>query len=191
MYYHASSIGGIKVLQPHATDGDIPLIYFSTKRENVLVYLSNAIEKFCKENGFEHHGEWTKWGPYGFDENGILILQEYYPNALIETYDNVSSYIYSAKELEKCDGHTKIPFAETTDKPVEVFECEYVENAYREILSATDKGLIKLLRYDELSPSMHNWLKNTIRKQYQSATDSPDYRFFLKHKFADILHDIT
>ena len=51
MYYHASSIGGITRLEPRISNHGIPLIYFSQKRENVLVYLCNAIEKFCKETG--------------------------------------------------------------------------------------------------------------------------------------------
>ena len=42
MYYHASSIGGITRLEPHISNHGLPLIYFSTKRENVLVYLSNS-----------------------------------------------------------------------------------------------------------------------------------------------------
>jgi len=62
------------------------------------VYLSNAIEKLCKESGYVHVGSWHKWGPYGFTRDGILTLQEYYPGALWETYKNVSAYIYSAED---------------------------------------------------------------------------------------------
>jgi nicotinate-nucleotide pyrophosphorylase len=51
MYYHASQVGGIKQLEPRISNHGVPLIYFSKKRENVLVYLSNAIEKYCKETG--------------------------------------------------------------------------------------------------------------------------------------------
>ena len=45
MYYHASQVEGIKQLEPRVSDHHIPLVYFSTKRENTLVYLGNAIEK--------------------------------------------------------------------------------------------------------------------------------------------------
>lgn len=86
MYYHASQTVGIKALETRISNHEIPLVYFSTKRENVLVYLSNSIEKFCKETGFEYFGEWQKWGPYGFEKDGRLQIQEYYPNALIDTY---------------------------------------------------------------------------------------------------------
>lgn len=71
MYYHASQIGGIIMLEPRVSNHGVPLIYFSKKRENTLVYLSNAVEKYCKETGFEHSGTWQKWGPYGFTKDGI------------------------------------------------------------------------------------------------------------------------
>ena len=41
--YHASQIVGIKILEPRVSNQNIPLIYFSGKRENTLVYLSNAV----------------------------------------------------------------------------------------------------------------------------------------------------
>ena len=52
MYYHASSVKGITQLTPQSSNHGIPLVYFSTKRENVLVYLSNSIEKYCMKPAF-------------------------------------------------------------------------------------------------------------------------------------------
>ena len=60
MYYHASQTPKIKELKPRISNHNKPLIYFSNKRENVLVYLSNAIEKYCKENNFNYNGIWSK-----------------------------------------------------------------------------------------------------------------------------------
>lgn len=62
MYYHASSVKGITQLTPQSSNHGIPLVYFSTKRENVLVYLSNSIEKYCAETGFSYDGKCQKWG---------------------------------------------------------------------------------------------------------------------------------
>ena len=79
MYYHASQTADIKALEPRVSNHNRPLIYMSTKRENALVYLRNAIEKCCREHGFAHEGKWHKWGPYGFTKEGLLSLEEYYP----------------------------------------------------------------------------------------------------------------
>ena len=49
MYYHASKTAGLVCLEPRVSNHGIPLVYLSSKRENVLVYLSNAVEKFCRE----------------------------------------------------------------------------------------------------------------------------------------------
>lgn len=45
MYYHASATGGIQYLKPQISNHKIPLVYFSLKRENALIYLSNAVER--------------------------------------------------------------------------------------------------------------------------------------------------
>ena len=135
MYYHASSIGGITRLEPRISNHGIPLIYFSQKRENVLVYLCNAIEKFCKETGFE----------------------------------------------------VQIPDAATSSEPVTVTGVEYVPDAYEAILEAERKGLIRIERYEEMSEEKRAWLERTIRKEYEDAEESPDYRYFLEHKFPECI----
>lgn len=187
MFYHASSIKGIVTLQPRISNHHIPLLYFSTKRENVLVYLSNAVEKFCRENGFSYSGVWQKWGPYGFDTDGIQRLEEYYPHALVDTYKGVSGYIYSADHVEDSGFQTQIPYAVTSEKPVTVLQCEYIPDAYEAILDAEKRGLIRITRYEALSREMHEWNKKTIREEYKNAFDHPEYRFFLKGKFGEIL----
>ena len=49
----------------------------SQKRENTLVYLSNAVEKFCIENNIPHSDKIHKWASYGFSSEGLLVLEEY------------------------------------------------------------------------------------------------------------------
>ena len=88
MYYHASPAEGIRQLEPRISNHGIPLIYFSKKRENVLVYLSNAVEKYCRETGFEYSGRWQKTeGKKGFDTS-INRLQE-------QCYVIISNFVYT------------------------------------------------------------------------------------------------
>lgn len=184
MFYHASQIGGITILEPRISNHNTPLVYFSAKRENVLVYLSNAVEKFCKETGFIHNGKWHKWASYGFDIDGTLRLDEYYPNAIEDTYKNVSGYIYSAEVIDEYEDNFNIIDAVATPKSVAVTNIEFVEDAYLEILKAVDTGLIKIRRYEDMDNKMLDWIETTIKKEYTEATNEPDYRYFLKAKFS-------
>lgn len=187
MYYHASPTGGIAQLEPHISNHGVPLIYFSRKRENVLVYLSNAIEKYCKETGFSYHGKWQKWGPYGFNQDGRLRLEEYYPNALISTYQGVSGYIYSTEAITDSGFAVRIPDAATSSIPVKVLHTEYVPDAYQAILQAEQEGLITILRYAEMSDKKREWIERTIKDEYEGAAEHPEYRHFLERNFPHIL----
>ncbi len=190
MFYHASPVKGIVQLEPRVSNHSVPLIYFSRKRENVLVYLSNAIEKYCRETGFAYDGPWHKWGPYGFTEEGIQRLEEYYPNALENTYKGVSGYIYSAEEITDSGFQVQIPDAAVSSLPVPVTGVEFVPDAYEAILQAEKDGLIVIRRYEEMTDKVKAWNERTIREEYQSAADHPEYRHFLRGCFPEILKDI-
>ena len=190
MFYHASPVKGIVQLEPRISNHGVPLIYFSRKRENVLVYLSNAIEKYCRETGFAYDGSWHKWGPYGFTAEGIQRLDEYYPNALENTYKGVSGYIYSAEEIVDSGLQVQIPDAAVSSRPVPVTGVEFVPDAYEAILQAEKDGLIVIRRYEEMTDKMKAWSERTIREEYQSAADHPEYRHFLRGCFPDILKDM-
>lgn len=188
-YYHASEEGGITQLKPRMSEHQIPLVYFSTRRENVLVYLSNAVKRYAVENGFRYAGKWKKWATYGFDQDGVQRIEEYYPNALADTYQGVGGYIYYARHVESCGSQIQIPNVVASEKPVYVDGCERIPDAYDAILAAQKQGLIRITRYGELSEAMRQWLAKTIREEYRNACDHPEYRFFLKGKFGDLLRE--
>lgn len=183
MYYHASQTKDIKVLEPRVSNHNEALIYFSSKRENVLVYLSNAVEKFCKESKFKYDGIWLKWAAYGFTKDGILEIQEYYPNAFYETYKGVSGYIYTVDYIDDMEKQKDIPFAYNTNKSVRVTSYEYIADAYEEILKEIKKGNLVLKKYDDFKKKHNNWIVNTMQKEYDKSSDHPEYRHFLINKF--------
>ena len=183
LFFHASPIKGIEILEPRISNHGVPLIYFSTKRENVLVYLSNAVEKYCKETGFNYSGKWTKWGPYGFNKDGKQRLEEYYPNALLDTYNGVSGYIYAVETITDSGFQLQIPNAATSSASTPVKHCEFVPDAYEAIIAAEKDGLITILRYEDSSAKQLEWIERTIRAEYENAVDKPDYRHFIEGKF--------
>lgn len=193
MYFHASQIGKIKTLEPRILNHNIPLIYFSDKRENVLVYLSNAGEKVCKEGRFTFDGLWYKWGSYGFEKDGRLRFEEYYPNALEDTYKGIEGYIYLCSKIDpyqKLD--IKIPNTFITAQKTTVDNCEFIPDAYNEMINAEANGLITILRYNEFISNIkrREWLKKTIIDEYRNNSAHPDYRFFLESRFSAIInHD--
>ena len=187
MYYHASSIGDIKELEPRISNHGMPFIYFSKKRENVLVYLSNAIEKYCKETDFQYDGIWQKWAAYGFNKDGRQRIEEYYPNALEKTYKGVSGYIYMVENIEETDFQTKIPDAATCSKAVKVSDVEFIPDAYEAILEAESKGLLTIIRYEEMTDAMKEWNRKAIKKEYEDAVEHPEYRHFLKGNFPEYI----
>ena len=187
MYYHASPVKGITLLEPRVSNHGVPLVYFSKKRENVLVYLSNAIEKYCRETGFSYDGPWQKWGPYGFGPDGRLRLAEYYPNALVSTYQGVSGYIYSAPAIAASGFPLQIPDAAASQAPVKVSGAEWVPDAYAAILQAEGDGLITIRRYEEMTEKDRAWNEKTIRKEYEGAAAHPEYRHFLEGNFPGII----
>ena len=151
-----------------------------------MVYLSNAVEKHCKVTGFEHRGKWHKWASYGFEPDGTLRIDEYYPNEIEDTYKGVSGYIYSAESVYENESSINISNAVSTSIPVAVTGVEFIEDAYAEIMKATESGLIKIRRHEYMSPKMLEWIENTIRNEYVQAENEPDYRCFLKAKFGFI-----
>ena len=187
MFYHASPIGGITRLEPRISIHGIPLVYFSRKRENVLVYLSNAVERYCRETGFAYEGRWRKWGPYGFGADGWMRIEEYYPDALISTYQGVSGYIYVAENIPDPGPALEIPDAVTSRSSVKVRGAEFVPDAYEEILRAERQGLVTILRYDQMPAKTREWLVRTVRAEYESAADHPEYRHFLLGRFPSVI----
>lgn len=185
MFYHASPIHCIEVLEPRVSNHGEPRVYLSRKRENTLVYLSNAVEKYCRETGFTQEGPWYKWASYGFYE-GKLRLDEYYPNAVQDTYKGVSGYIYAAETVPGGEAQEDIPDAVITSQPVPVLGCEYVPDAYEAILEAAEAGCILIRRYEEMPDAMLAWIDSCIKEQYEKSKDFPTYRHFLQGKFPEI-----
>ncbi len=181
MLYHASQTPNIQMLEPRISNEGVPRIYFSDKRENVLVYLSNAVEKTCRENGFVHNGKWQKWASYGFTKDGRLQFEEYWENALADTYQGVSGYIYTVAQTDAVTRFEKIHNCFYAETPQRVLACAYIPDALEALLEAEREGKIRIQRYTDLSVKMHKWLYDTTVKEYRTA--APDYRYFLEQKF--------
>ena len=182
MFYHASSTADIKTLIPFSSGHGTPLVYFSSKKENTLVYLSNPVEKYCKEIGFESSDRYYRFMSYRFMKNNMLEVLEYWPNALEETYAGVSGYIYAASQLP----NTKpmdIPYVTASETPVTIETIEYVPDAYLAIKQAEKEGKIKIVRYHENNADSLDNIKKLVCREFEKAQTIPEYKIFLEAKF--------
>ena len=186
MFYHASNAAGIQTLIPHASGHGKPLVYFSAKKENTLVYLSNPVEKYCKEIGFEPSERYYRFMSYRFTEGNVLEILEYWPNALEETYAGVSGYIYATSHIQSTQT-MDIPYIIASETPVTIESFEYVPDAYLAIKQAEEKGKIKIARYQENSADSLDKIKKLVFREYEKAQSIPAYKAFLEAKFYNFL----
>ena len=182
MYYHASNIGGLKVLKPHISNHGKSWVYFSSKRENILVYLSNAVEKHIKDKHNRALKKYEKWASYGITEDGRVRIEEYYPNAMIETFKGASGYIYSVNNIADPKPLRGIKDVYVTQDEVNVDAYEYVADAYEEMIKAEQQGKIVIERFETITDKKREWIEKSILNEYNN-TDNEDYKEFLLDKF--------
>ncbi len=183
MYYYASQTPDLNALPLDAANGN-PLV-LSSKKENVLAGLSNAIEKYCQEAGYAYSPDWSTWKPQGFDGNGIFCLEEYYPDAISDTYKGVSGYIYQVDAIPgACEQkNTQDGLQVTGSGSIPVCGCDFIPDAYEAILDAANKGAIRLLRFENMSGNTKKIIASLVKGDYDSMADIPAYRSFLEEKF--------
>lgn len=183
MYYHASKIGDLAVLKPFVSNHKKKYIYFSDKRENVLIYCSNPIEKYCKENKIDFGEKYTWLAPYGFDRNGTFCYEEYCPNLLYESYYGTSGYIYSTKSdlgMKPLKDIRNVYINENEVKPDKV---EYIENVYDEIIKAEKDGKIKIFRYEDISEERKAKNNKMILDYYLNECKSKSEKYYYENHF--------
>jgi len=128
-------------------------------------------------------------GAYGFTADGRQRIEEYCPNALVNTYKGVSGYIYRAESITDSGLTIQIRDAAASSEPVEVSGVEFVPDAYEAILQAERDGLIDILRYEDMPEAMREWRERTIQKEFENAVEQPEYRHFLRGNFPDIIKE--
>ena len=186
MFYHASNIADIKTLIPFSSGHGKPLVYFSTKKENTLVYLSHPVERYCKEIGFEPSDRYYRFMSYRFTEDHLLEILEYWPNALEETYKGVSGYIYATSRISNAQT-MDLPYVIASETPVAIETFEYVPDAFLAIKQAEEEGKIKIVRYQENSADSLDKIKKLVFREYEKAQSIPAYKAFLEAKFYNSL----
>ena len=181
--YHASKVANLDALKPDFSRYGEELVYFSTVRENTLVYLGNAIERYCLDNNIDYHDTYRKWTTYGFTDAGMLCLDEYYPNAIEETYKGEHGYVYCVEKVANAKMLDGIRNVVVTNEIQKICSCEYIEDAHVALLKAVEENKIMLKRYEEHSEEKIENIKKIVINEYANFTSDKVYQKFLSAKF--------
>ncbi|MBP3704773.1 MAG: hypothetical protein J6I98_04480 [Clostridia bacterium] len=173
--FHGSRTGGITILEPRLADHDRPYVYMTTNEIVALFYLCNAVEKPYY------------WFPYGFNQDGVPVYHELYPNALREVSEGVSGYIYEVDAgEEQVIPFKNIPVARLATQPIPVENCRTVENAYDLLMEYVRRGELIIDRFEDKTPERLDWWYNALcgELQQKNMRDKPDcsYARFIQKK---------
>lgn len=185
-FYHASDIANLQELKPQSSVYiENPTLYFSSKMENVLIYLANPVKKFYEQKYGKSNQIFQKFATYGFNKEKLLTIDEYYPNALEENFGDVSGYIYEIEADPNSLCENKIPFVYSTNQPQKVAKSTYVPNALDLVLKFEQKGLIKINRFETLSEKKLQIIKQQVEDCY-AKTDDKIFKEYLTEKFSNL-----
>lgn len=95
----------------------------------------------------------------------------------------MSGYIYSAESVNNSGDTINVPYAVTSREKVTVSGYEFIEDAYDEIIKSEENSLIRITRYEQLSEAKLKWIADTMKREYEKASEHPEYRYFIENKF--------
>lgn len=151
-YYHCSPVRGLKVLEPGVPKSfDKPAgVYLSTLLPMALMY---GVRNF----------EYT----YGYTRERQIYYEEYFPGALETLYRGKSASLYIC--APKSVTTTAIPNEAVSTEAVTVLEEIVLDDVCEALLEHERLGTLVIRRYEELTPKMLEWIRNTeaeeIRKR--------------------------
>lgn len=174
--YHGSGTAGIQILAPRQADHDRPYVYLATMEIVAGFYLINAAERPYY------------WFPYGFEKDGTVHYQEWYPNALKEAAEGKTGYIYVADAKEEdVLPLPNIPCARLSAKPIQVTDCLKISDCYQWLLDQQRAGAFILKKYADKTPEqiafMHKHLVEYLCEKNMKERPACSYARFIQSKF--------
>ncbi|MEG1711195.1 MAG: hypothetical protein RR316_05290 [Clostridia bacterium] len=172
MYYHCSLIGGLKVITPAVTK------YFD-KSNQVFVTTNLSIALLYSIINFEY--------TCGYEKNGKVYFDEYYPNAFEMLYKEkkVSLYICEEKSSYVQTENANEYFSNDS---VAVIEELVIYDVYEKLLELEKCKKIIINHYADMSNEMKNWIVNfekDIIIQKNALNCNNEYALYLKTHYAE------
>jgi hypothetical protein len=178
-FYHGTVIKDLEVLKPFAScDSNIKesCVYLTTSKQIALHYIWNC-EK-CP----------SKMPMLKICDDGTLIFQEMFNNALKYFYEGLNGYIYHCIGDYEINKKAGVNFTATSKETVPINDCEYIENVYEYIMKYEKEGKFIYERYEDLPPYRHDIIRGIAyriikEKDLLNNRRSPE-GIFWQNKFA-------
>ena len=176
--YHGSSVPNLKELKPHISEHKNPYIYFSTNMAVATLYTIHKIERPYN------------WFPYGFNDNGVPVYMEYYPNALADVYRGQRGYIYQCRKTNDMSNPTNINCAYVCPKPVTIDKCIKMDDVYMNLLEYEKEGMLIIRRFEDLSDGQRVNIKKQMQQEILNynllSMPKCGYSKFIRERFPDV-----
>lgn len=174
--YHGSHIEKIEKLIANSKQHN--------RNEEKVVYLTSnyAYSLFYIWDAVKNHR--IKKYITAYIKDGIVYYEEQFPNQFYEFYNEVKGYVYYVKESDKfLNGNEESFYISNSD--VDVIKADYIDNVYKKILEYVDKGLVKILYFNEQSKEKQDYLigmtVQTILKKQLIGSNNENELFFKKY----------
>ena len=151
-FFHGTTVGGLSELKPYASPFSNlkePVVYLTTSRQLALHYIWDM-----KRIG-------VKMPMLDIRNDGTLVFQEMFSGALEYFYKGVSGYIYRCIGDYEINSNVGVSTCAVSKTAVPVTDFEFIEDAYKSIISYGDKGTFIYERYEDLP----QWRIDVIRGQ--------------------------
>ena len=176
--YHGSSVPNLKELEPYISEHKKPYIYFSNNMAVAALYTVHKIERPYN------------WFPYGFNDNGVPIYTEYYPNALADVYRGQRGYIYQCRKTNDMSNPTNINCAYVCPKPVIVDKCITMDDVYMNLLKYEKEGMLIIRRFEDLPDGQRVNIKEQMQQEILNydllSMPECSYSRFIRERFPDV-----
>lgn len=174
--YHGSHIQNIEKLiansKQHNGNED-KVVYLTSNYAYSLFYIWDSVKNYR-----------TKKYITTYIKDRIVYYEEQFPNQFYEFYNNVKGYVYYVEKSDKFLNGSEESFY-ISNNDIDVIKSDYIDNVYKKILEYVDKGLVKILYFNEQSEQRQNYLiemiVTVILKKQLIGSNNEDELFFKKY----------
>ena len=153
-YYHGSTIPNLTELKPLMNPENNlkkPCVYLTTNPQLAIHYIRDKRRLWMSPT-------------LDIREDGVLVYQEMFANALEYMYKGVSGYVYHVSGDYGINTVPGVRFAAISDEVVPILDFEYIPDVYRKILSYVDCGKFIYDHYEDLPQQRHDKIREWVLK---------------------------